>query len=89
MADPGDLTCQEFVELVTDYLDGVMSPRERVRFAAHLDECDYCVEYLAQMRVTIQTLGRLSEERIAPEARDRLLAAFRDWKRTPGTAPAS
>jgi anti-sigma factor RsiW len=88
MDDPGDLTCQEFVELVTAYLEGVMSPKERVRFAAHLDDCDYCVEYLAQMRVTIQTLGHLSEERIAPEARARLLAEFRDWKRSAGVAPA-
>jgi hypothetical protein len=32
------------------------------------------------MRLTVQTLGRLTEETIAPEARDELLVHFRDWK---------
>jgi anti-sigma factor RsiW len=81
MADPGDLSCQELVELVTEYFEETLPPGERARFAAHLADCDYCVEYLAQMRQTIHTLGCLSEDHIAPLARDQLLAAFRDWKR--------
>jgi anti-sigma factor RsiW len=89
MTDPGDLTCQEFVELVTEYLEGAMSPDEERRFAAHLDDCDYCLEYLAQMRQTIRVLGRLTEDDIAPAARARLLATFRDWKRTAGPASAT
>jgi anti-sigma factor RsiW len=88
MADPGDLTCQELVELVTDYLDGALPPEEARRFAAHLDDCDFCVAYLAQMRQTIAALGRLTEDDIAPAARGRLLATFRDWKRVTGPKPA-
>ena len=30
------LSCQELVELVTDYLDGALSPRDRARFDAHI-----------------------------------------------------
>jgi anti-sigma factor RsiW len=86
MADPGDLTCQEFVELVTEYLEGTMPAFERARFAAHLSDCDYCVEYLEQMRQTIRTLGRLGEEHIAPATRNRMLETFRDWKRSGGFA---
>lgn len=88
MADPGDLTCQEFVELATDYLEGLLPPSERTRFEAHIADCDYCTLYLEQMRQTIHALGRLSEEQIAPSARDRLLAEFRDWKRSGGLTPA-
>jgi len=89
MTDPGDLTCQEFVELVTEYLEGSLSFAERARFDAHIADCDYCLLYLEQMRQTIRALGRLSEERIAPAARGRLLAEFRDWKRATGLAPAT
>jgi anti-sigma factor RsiW len=76
-----ELTCQELVELVTDYLEGAMPARERARFERHIAGCKYCTAYLDQMRITIRTLGRLPEETISPSARDELLEAFRDWKR--------
>lgn len=82
MADPDDLSCQEFVELVTDYLEGALPAPARARFDAHLSDCDYCVDYLEQIRQIIRALGHFDEEDIAPDARDRLLAAFRDWKKT-------
>ena len=31
-----ELTCQQLVELVTDYLEGALSAPERARFEAHL-----------------------------------------------------
>jgi anti-sigma factor RsiW len=66
---------------VTDYLEDRLSAAERLRFEAHLRECSGCRTYLEQMRQTVQVLGRLSEESITPEAKERLLAAFRDWRR--------
>ena len=86
MEDPGDLRCQEFVELVTEYLEGTLLPAQRERFQAHLDYCDMCITYIEEIRLTILALGHLSEDHIAPAARDRLLAEFRDWKRSPGNA---
>jgi anti-sigma factor RsiW len=77
---PDELTCRELVELVTDYLEGALPDEERARFEAHLVECDGCAAYLAQMRDTLRIAGRLREESIAPEARESLLRAFRDWK---------
>jgi hypothetical protein len=53
----------------------------RTRFEAHLAQCSPCGTYLEQMRQTIRALGRLPEESVQPEARDRLLDVFRDWKR--------
>jgi predicted anti-sigma-YlaC factor YlaD len=76
-----ELSCQELVELVTEYLEGTLPDQERVRFDEHLAVCEGCRVYLDQMRRTIRTVGTLSEETLAPEARDGLLAAFRDWRR--------
>jgi anti-sigma factor RsiW len=81
MTQNGELSCQELVELVTAYLEGELPAPERDRFDAHLRECEGCDAYVEQMRETIALAGRLGEETIAAEARDRLLAAFRDWKR--------
>jgi anti-sigma factor RsiW len=81
VTDTNDLPCQELVELVTDYLENRLPVGMRVRFEAHLAQCSACRVYLEQMRQTIRALGRLPTESIEPEARDRLLDVFRDWKR--------
>jgi anti-sigma factor RsiW len=76
-----DLSCQELVELVTDYLEGALPGAERERFEAHLEECPDCGEYVAQMRATIVAVAvgqrELGDE---PEVAG-LLRVFRDWKR--------
>jgi anti-sigma factor RsiW len=74
------MTCREFVELVTDYLEGRLAPEDRERFDFHLGVCPGCVTYLEQIRETIAFTGTLREDDIAAPARDELLAAFRDWK---------
>ncbi len=79
--DNADLNCQELVELVTDYIEGALSAQERARFEAHLAKCTGCRNYLAQMRLTIRSVGRLSEEDIPAQARDDLLGVFRNWKK--------
>jgi anti-sigma factor RsiW len=76
-----DLTCQQLVELVTDYLDGALAPENRDRFEQHLVLCDGCSWHLDQMRRTIALAGSLTEESITPEPQERLLRAFRDWNR--------
>lgn len=75
------LSCQELVELVTDYLEGALPADDRRRFELHLDECGSCRVYLEQMRQTIRIVGRLSPEAIEPEAEAALLRTFADWKR--------
>jgi predicted anti-sigma-YlaC factor YlaD len=80
MGLPGDLSCKELVELVTEYLEGGLGSAMRARVEAHLDACAGCREYLEQMRQTIKVLGTLPEESITPEAEQALLRVFRDWK---------
>jgi anti-sigma factor RsiW len=74
------LSCQELVELVTDYLEGALTPEERRRFEGHLAECANCVIYLDQMRQTIRLTGTLRSDDLDPHAEETLLAAFRTWK---------
>ena len=78
------LTCQELAELVTDYLEGALSLRQRVRFRLHIAGCRNCARYVEQMRTTIAVAGQIRAEDIAPEVRDELLAAFRGWKAESG-----
>ncbi|HEY2789663.1 MAG TPA: anti-sigma factor [Gaiellales bacterium] len=75
------LVCREVVELVSDYLEGELDARDRTRFEAHLTTCDGCTAYVEQMRLTLRLAGRLDPEQLDPELRERLVAAFRDWRR--------
>ena len=74
------LVCREFVELVTDYLDGALPETERHRFEAHLAECDGCTAYLEDMRRLVGTLRQVPEPPPDPATREALLRAFRDLR---------
>jgi anti-sigma factor RsiW len=73
------LSCQELVELVTDYLEEALPAGERASFEHHIEGCAGCHEYVRQMRQTIELTGSLTPADISPEAEAALLAAFRDW----------
>lgn len=75
------LTCHELVELVTDYLEGALSPEDRRRVEEHLALCDGCTTYLEQMRETIRLTGMVREEEIPEDQKQALLEAFRGWTR--------
>jgi anti-sigma factor RsiW len=79
---PDLITCREVVELVTGYLDGALEAREAEAFERHLSICEGCTAYVDQMRTTVDTVGRIREGDVPPETRERLLAAFADWKRS-------
>lgn len=73
MQIPQDLACQEFVELVTDYLEGVLSAELAAALEAHLEICDGCALYLGQMRLTVQALRGPRNGKLPPALRERLL----------------
>jgi predicted anti-sigma-YlaC factor YlaD len=75
-----DLRCDELVELVTDYFEGALAERDRLRFEEHIVLCEGCSNYFGQMRRTIRLTGRLTEDDLSDDARTDLLTAFRDWK---------
>lgn len=74
-----ELTCQEFVEMVTAFLEDALPDADRARVEAHLAACDGCEQYLAQIEETIAALGKLGEN-VSPAAREELLRMFREWR---------
>ena len=80
MPESRQLTCKELVELVTDYLEGAMSPCERTRFDEHLKSCPFCQIYLEQIRQTIRAVGHLPEQTLSAQARETLLTHFQRWR---------
>lgn len=79
--DTRDLNCDEFVELVTGFLDGALDAEAERRFVDHLAGCDGCDRYLDQIRQTTRSLGSLPPESLSDEARESLLNAFRTQKK--------
>lgn len=80
-AMPADeLTCKALVELVTAYLEDALPPSERRRFEEHLAACEFCTEYVRQMRLTIGALGGVPEESISSEALAELRSVFRSFR---------
>ncbi len=75
------LTCQEVVELVTDYLEHALLPQTQALFEEHLAGCDGCATYTNQIQQTILMLRQLTQEPIFPETRRELLEIFQSWKK--------
>ena len=69
-----DMVCQEFVEEVTNYLEGKLSEAEERWTDEHLAQCPHCRAYLAQMRSTISALKGLRAKEIDEDLRSRILA---------------
>jgi anti-sigma factor RsiW len=78
--DHDPLVCREFVELVTDYLEGVLPEHEHARFEAHLAQCDGCAGYLEDMRGLIDSLHTIPEPPPDQNTRAALLRAFHDLR---------
>jgi anti-sigma factor RsiW len=53
------LTCQELVELATEYLDGALSPEDQELFERHLAGCPACARYVEQLQITVGLLATL------------------------------
>jgi anti-sigma factor RsiW len=82
MADSAEhISCQEVVELVSDYLERSLPPDETTLFEQHLNFCDGCDWYVEQLKRTVETVGEIREEHVPAEVKERLLSAFRDWRR--------
>jgi anti-sigma factor RsiW len=71
-----EVTCQQFVELVTDYFDDALPARTLSKVEEHLVMCDWCVTYVEQMQATVASLRKL-EDQPSREPRDLLRAALR------------
>jgi anti-sigma factor RsiW len=74
------LVCREAVELMSDYLEGSLSRRDRRRLEKHLADCAHCAMYLDQMRSTIAASGKVGPDDLDPQALDELTELFRQFR---------
>jgi anti-sigma factor RsiW len=77
---PSPLVCRDAVELVSDYIDGTLSRRQRRRLEKHLALCDACNAYLEQMRATIAASGKVAPEDLPSEVVEGLVNLFRQYR---------
>jgi anti-sigma factor RsiW len=75
-----DLSCQQAVGLVTDYLEGALTRSQRRRFEKHLANCPHCPEYLAQMRAVIALAGSITPEDLTPRMRSEFIRLYQRWR---------
>ena len=63
-------------QVLSRYLDGELTPRDRLRLEAHVRDCPRCRALLASLSQTIRVLGSLRAEG-RPELADSIVAALR------------
>ena len=88
MSTTAEITCKEFVELVTDLIEGQLAEARRLEAEAHLGGCDGCTAYLEQIRQTIAALRRLAGSDDFPRTREQALEAFRELRGANGDGAA-
>lgn len=81
MAEPRHVPCQEFVELITDYLEGVLDPETTTAVQHHLGLCPGCAEYVEQMKETLRVAGQLPADTLPQDVQDQIVAAFTGFHR--------
>jgi len=77
---PSPLVCRDAVELVSDYLDGTLSRRDRRRLEKHLAACDACQAYLAQVRATVAASGHVGPGDLPDDVVEGLVNLFRQYR---------
>ncbi len=74
------MTCQQVVQLLTDYLEGALPAADRARVEEHLAGCEGCTAFLAQLRTTGRVVAGLAAVEVPIAIRVDLLRAFRDFR---------
>ncbi|MGI9052795.1 MAG: anti-sigma factor family protein [Ilumatobacteraceae bacterium] len=71
--------CVEFVDTVSDWMEGALSDDQRLLLEEHLVICPDCAAYLAQLRLAVSVLRAVDDADEGPSraAREALLTAFR------------
>ena len=74
------MTCRQVVQLLNDYLEGMLPAADRQRVEEHLAGCEASTTIVDQLRASQLLVARLAEEEIPASVKQELLTAFRNWK---------
>jgi len=70
------LTCKQFLEELSDYLDEKTDPELRQKLEQHISDCPNCWVICDTTKKTIQIYKGMDPVRLSPEIHDRLMAAL-------------
>jgi anti-sigma factor RsiW len=73
-----EVRCVEFVDDLTEWMEGGLTREERAGLEEHLTICPDCTRYLDQMRATITTLRLFEDDGVPPALHAAVLTALRD-----------
>jgi anti-sigma factor RsiW len=77
-----DIACASGVELLMDYLEGVLPPEVSAALEAHVAGCERCAAFVASYRETPQILRRATAIDLPSDVQDSLRAFLRTLRRT-------
>jgi anti-sigma factor (TIGR02949 family) len=69
------LTCKEFLQELTDYLDSTVDAELRLKLERHINECPNCFVILDTTQKTIKVYKGMQEKEIPVEVEARLMKA--------------
>jgi anti-sigma factor (TIGR02949 family) len=76
--DSAASSCRRVFDLLSEFVDGELSPQERSSLSLHLQACPPCEEFLKTFEAA-RALGRESLlEKMPPELKERLRAYLRE-----------
>ena len=73
-------SCEELVELSTEYFERNLDGASRLRFERHLAACPACRGFVTQLREALVVAGSLPPEPFSDDSKSALLEAFRAWR---------
>ena len=72
-----DLTCQQVIALLVEYVTDALAPETLRAFQEHLRACEDCLAYLNTYRATIRATRTLRYDDMPAALQDRLLSFLR------------
>ena len=67
MSELEDLTCQDFIGFLSDYIDGDLSEQQKCMFDEHLGDCQECRHYLDSYNKTMMLASSIATKKSLPE----------------------
>lgn len=72
------MECRYFREMLSAYVDNMLSPEDKGRIEEHLQSCRECSTQLADLRKTIEHIGKLDEVESPPWMTRKIMAKVRE-----------
>jgi anti-sigma factor RsiW len=72
-----DMTCQQVVALLMDYMTGELEVQTALALQEHLRDCPECAAFLYTYQATIRAVRTLRNEDVPPALQHRVLSFLR------------